>query len=229
MAGAGRLEGGDDLKENDVVTNGISLHVTEQGEGPAVLFCHGFPDTSYTWRRQMKAVASAGYRAIAPDMRGYGRSSAPADPTLYTPLHTTGDLVGLLDALTISSAVLVGHDWGATHAWNAALMRPDRFTAAFCLSVPYVPRGDISVFESMRAAGRQDDFYMFEQIRPEAVGDLLQILRRHYNFIVVDVPSHATPFNRAFLDMADQHVLVMDGSLAAIRDTLRFFEVSRPT
>jgi pimeloyl-ACP methyl ester carboxylesterase len=162
------LEGGDDLKENDVVTNGISLHVTEQGEGPAVLFCHGFPDTSYTWRRQMKAVASAGYRAIAPDMRGYGRSSAPADPTLYTPLHTTGDLVGLLDALTISSAVLVGHDWGATHAWNAALMRPDRFTAAFCLSVPYVPRGDISVFESMRAAGRQDDFYMFEQIRPEA-------------------------------------------------------------
>jgi pimeloyl-ACP methyl ester carboxylesterase len=116
----------------------------------------------------MKAVASAGYRAIAPDMRGYGRSSAPADASLYTPLQTTGDLVGLLDALEISSAVLVGHDWGATHAWNAALMRPDRFTAAFCLSVPYVPRGDISVFERMRAAGRQDDFYMFEHIRPEA-------------------------------------------------------------
>jgi pimeloyl-ACP methyl ester carboxylesterase len=86
------------------------LHVTEQGEGPAVLFCHGFPDTSYTWRRQMKAVASAGYRAIAPDMRGYGRSSAPADASQYTPFHTAGDLVGLLDALKISSAVLVGHD-----------------------------------------------------------------------------------------------------------------------
>jgi pimeloyl-ACP methyl ester carboxylesterase len=168
VAGAERLEGGDDLKETDVATNGISLHVTEQGAGPAVLFCHGFPDTSYTWRRQMKAVASAGYRAIAPDMRGYGQSSAPADASLYTPLQTTGDLVGLLDALEISSAVLVGHDWGATHAWNAALMRPDRFTAAFCLSVPYVPRGDTSVFERMRAAGRQDDFYMFEQIRPEA-------------------------------------------------------------
>ena len=103
-----------ELKEYDVATNGISLHVTEQGEGPAVLFCHGFPDTSYTWRRQMTAVASAGYRAIAPDMRGYGRSSAPADATLYTPLHTAGDLVGLLDALNIPSAVLVGHDWGAT-------------------------------------------------------------------------------------------------------------------
>ena len=80
------------LKEYDIATNGVSLHVTEQGEGPAVLFCHGFPDTSYTWRRQMKAIESAGYRAIAPDMRGYGRSSAPADATLYTPLHTAGDL-----------------------------------------------------------------------------------------------------------------------------------------
>jgi pimeloyl-ACP methyl ester carboxylesterase len=156
------------FKEYDVVTNGISLHLTEQGQGPAVLFCHGFPDTSYTWRRQMKAIASAGYRAIAPDMRGYGRSSAPADAALYTPLQTAGDLVGLLDALKIPSAVLVGHDWGASHAWGAALIRPDRFKAVFCLSVPYVPRGDVSVFEKMRKSGHQNDFYMFEQIRPDA-------------------------------------------------------------
>src|SRR5580704_12209120 len=127
MAKAASLAGvnGPALKESDIDTNGITLHVTEQGDGPAVLFCHGFPDTSYTWRRQMKAIASVGYRAIAPDMRGYGRSSAPADPTLYTPLQTAGDLVGLLDALNISSAVIVGHDWGAAHAWNAALMRPE--------------------------------------------------------------------------------------------------------
>ncbi|MFM0454660.1 alpha/beta hydrolase [Paraburkholderia nemoris] len=156
------------IKQYDIATNGITLHVTEQGEGPAVLFCHGFPDTSYTWRRQMKAIASAGYRAIAPDMRGYGQSSAPADASLYTPLHTTGDLIGLLDALKIPHAVLVGHDWGATHAWNAALMRPDRFAAVFCLSVPFVPRGDVSVFDRMRKAGHQDKFYMFEQIRPDA-------------------------------------------------------------
>src|SRR6202023_2402856 len=86
MAGAASVGGGDGplLKEYDIATNGISLHVAEQGEGPAVLFCHGFPDTAYTWRRQMNAVASAGYRAIAPDMRGYGRSSAPADAALYT-------------------------------------------------------------------------------------------------------------------------------------------------
>ncbi|HEV3325327.1 MAG TPA: alpha/beta hydrolase [Puia sp.] len=156
------------LKEYDIATNGISLHVTELGDGPAVLFCHGFPDTSYTWRRQMQAIASAGYRAIAPDMRGYGHSSAPEDATLYTPLHTAGDLVGLLDALNITSAALVGHDWGASHAWNAALMRPDRFTAVFCMSVPYTPRGDVSVFDHMRKSGHQNDFYMFEQIRPDA-------------------------------------------------------------
>jgi len=156
------------LKEFDLPTNGISLHVTEQGDGPAVLFCHGFPDTSYTWRRQMKAVASAGFRAIAPDMRGYGRSSAPADPLLYTPLHTAGDLIGLLDELKIPSAVIVGHDWGATHAWNAALLRPDRFKAVFCLSVPYVPRGDVSIFDRMRQSGHENDFYMFAQRKPEA-------------------------------------------------------------
>jgi pimeloyl-ACP methyl ester carboxylesterase len=144
------------------------LHVTEHGDGPVVVFCHGFPDTAYTWRRQMNAVVDAGYRAIAPDMRGYGLSSAPADAGVYTPLHTAGDLVGLLDALEIPDAVLVGHDWGATHAWNAALMRPDRFKAVFCLSVPYVPRGDLSVFEKMRRSGHQDTFYMFEQIRPDA-------------------------------------------------------------
>jgi pimeloyl-ACP methyl ester carboxylesterase len=158
----------DGFKSNVIHTNGISLHVTELGEGPAVLFCHGFPDTSYTWRRQMKAAASAGYRAIAPDMRGYGRSSAPADANLYTALHTAGDLVGLLDGLQIPDAVLVGHDWGATHSWNTAMMRPDRFKAVFCLSVPYFPRGDVSVFERMRKTGHQDDFYMFEQMRPEA-------------------------------------------------------------
>jgi pimeloyl-ACP methyl ester carboxylesterase len=165
---AGEADGVDDVKEYDVAVNGISLHVTEQGKGPVVLFCHGFPDTSYTWRRLMKAVAAAGFRAIAPDMRGYGRSSAPADASLYTPLHTAGDLVGLLDALKIPTAVLVGHDWGAAHAWNAALFRPDRFTAVCGLSVPYSPRGEVSGFTRMRKAGHQNDFYMFEQMRPEA-------------------------------------------------------------
>ena len=89
------------ILETDVPTNGIQLHVAEVGEGPAILFVHGFPDTAYTWRPQMQAVAGAGFRAIAPDMRGCGGSSSPSDPALYTPFQTVGDLVGLLDALQI--------------------------------------------------------------------------------------------------------------------------------
>ena len=156
------------VREFDVSVNAITLHVTEEGEGPAILFCHGFPDTSYSWRRQMHAVARAGYRAIAPDMRGYGQSSAPWEASLYTPLQTTGDLVELLDALHIANAIVVGHDWGSRVAQGAALMRPDRFTAMFCMSVPYTPRGDLSFFEQMRRTGHQRDFYMFEQASPHA-------------------------------------------------------------
>ena len=116
----------------------------------------------------MAAVSSAGYRAVAPDMRGYGRSSAPADPGLYTSFHIVGDLVGLLDGLEIESAIIVGHDWGAVAAWAAAMMRPDRFKAVFSLTVPYIPRGEVSLFEHMRKTGHRDDFYMFEQCLPEA-------------------------------------------------------------
>ena len=156
------------IKETDIATNGVILNVAEVGEGPAILFVHGFPDTAYTWRKQMRAVAAAGFRAIAPDMRGYGGSSAPADPALYTPFQTVGDLVGLLDALDVPRAIIVGHDWGANVAWNAAMMRPDRFTAVFCLAIPYSPRGKSSVLDAMKAAGHADDFYMLEQIRPDA-------------------------------------------------------------
>jgi pimeloyl-ACP methyl ester carboxylesterase len=156
------------IKESDIATNGISLHVTEVGAGPAILFVHGFPDTAFTWRKQMQAVAAAGFRAIAPDMRGYGRSSAPSDPALYTPFQTVGDLVGVLDALQVAQAIIVGHDWGANVAWNAAMMRPDRFKAVFCLAVPYSPRGKASVLDAMKAAGHGSDFYMFEQISPDA-------------------------------------------------------------
>lgn len=155
------------MKHAQIAVGPVELHVAELGEGRPVLLCHGFPDLWRGWRPQMEALAAAGYRAIAPDMRGYGRSSAPGDPALYTPFHTVGDLVGLLDALGLPAVPIVGHDFGASVAWNAALMRPDRFPAVFCASLPYAPRGDRSILESMAAAGR-DDFYMFDQLKPEA-------------------------------------------------------------
>lgn len=121
-------------------TNGIRLHVTEQGAGPAVLLLHGFPETAHSWRFQMAALAGAGYRAIAPDLRGYGRSDCPADASDYTSLDSVADMVGLLDALGEAQAVVIGNDWGATIAWQAAQLRPDRFRAVVALGVPLMGR-----------------------------------------------------------------------------------------
>jgi pimeloyl-ACP methyl ester carboxylesterase len=155
------------MKHAHIAANGLTLHVVEHGEGPVVIFCHGFPDTWRGWRRQMEAVAAAGFRAVALDMRGYGESSAPEDPLAYTVLHTVGDVIGVLDAFDLRSATIVGHDFGAAVAWNAALMRPDRFHAVFGLSVPFQPRGDKSYLQTLSDAGRTD-FYMFHRMRPEA-------------------------------------------------------------
>jgi pimeloyl-ACP methyl ester carboxylesterase len=124
-----------------IETNGIRMHVAEQGTGPLVILCHGFPETWYSWRHQIRALAEAGFRAVAPDMRGYGRTDAPDDVGSYTLLHLVGDMVGLLDALGAESAVVAGHDWGAPVAWHSALLRPDRFRAVVALSVPFRPRG----------------------------------------------------------------------------------------
>ena len=156
------------MRHATIPTNGIEMHVVEHGEGPPVLLCHGFPDTWLGWRSQMGALADAGYRAIAVDMRGYGRTSAPEDAARYTQLHVVGDLIGLLDALGVATVTIVGHDFGATTAWTAAMMRPDRFTAVVGISVVYRPRGEVSFLDQLRAAGRGDDFYMFRQMRPEA-------------------------------------------------------------
>jgi pimeloyl-ACP methyl ester carboxylesterase len=126
-----------------IESNGIHLNIAEQGKGPPVLLCHGFPESWYSWRHQIGALAAAGFHAIAPDMRGYGKSDAPEAIDQYTIFHLVGDLVGLLDALKTETAVIVGHDWGATIAWQAARLRPDRFRAVACLSVPYRPRGPV--------------------------------------------------------------------------------------
>jgi pimeloyl-ACP methyl ester carboxylesterase len=124
-----------------VEANGIRIHVAEQGTGPLVLLCHGFPESWYSWRHQLPALAAAGFRAVAPDMRGYGQTDQPEAIDAYTLFHLVGDMVGLVGALGAESAVIAGHDWGAPVAWHAALLRPDRFRAVIGLSVPFTPRG----------------------------------------------------------------------------------------
>ncbi len=132
-----------EVKHLTVDTNGIRMHVAEQGAGPLVVLCHGFPESWYSWRHQFEALAGAGFHVVAPDMRGYGQTDRPEEIDKYTLLHLVGDIVGLLDALGVETAVIAGHDWGAPVAWQAALLRPDRFNAVIGLSVPFMPRGRV--------------------------------------------------------------------------------------
>lgn len=133
-----------DPQTRDVNVNGVTLHVTAQGHGPLVLLCHGFPETSYAWRHQLPALAQAGFRAVAPDLRGYGASSSPADVAAFTTLDIIGDLVALLDNEGADNAVIVGGDWGANIAWQAAQLRPDRFRAVAALGVPMMGRAPMA-------------------------------------------------------------------------------------
>lgn len=118
-------------------TNGITLHAASCGEGPAVIFCHGFPGLWYNWRHQLEPVAQAGWRAIAIDQRGYGRSDRPADPALYDADHAMADLIGLLDAMGYDKAVFVGHDFGAQQVCNLAVRHRDRVAGVVIMSCPY--------------------------------------------------------------------------------------------
>jgi pimeloyl-ACP methyl ester carboxylesterase len=130
------------MSERVIRTNGIDMRVVEEGSGPLVVLCHGFPELSHSWRHQLPALAAAGYRAVAPDMRGYGGTGRPAEIEAYDILHLTGDVLGLLDALGEERAVLVGHDWGAPVVWNLSLRAPGRVRGVAALSVPYSPRSE---------------------------------------------------------------------------------------
>jgi pimeloyl-ACP methyl ester carboxylesterase len=121
--------------------NGIKIHIAEAGVGPLVVLCHGFPESWYSWRHQIKALSEAGYHVVAPDMRGYGQTDRPNAIDQYSLLHLVGDIVGLVNAIGDKQAVVIGHDWGAPVAWHCALFRPDLFRAVAGLSVPYRPRG----------------------------------------------------------------------------------------
>jgi len=139
--------------------NGIQMRWAAQGHGPLVLLCHGFPEGWVSWRSQLAALAAAGYRAVAPDMRGYGGTDAPADPARYTMLHHVGDMVALVHALGEDQAVIVGHDWGAPTAWLSALLRPEVFRAVVGLSVPYAPPGPLDLLTALERHGIHT-FYM---------------------------------------------------------------------
>jgi len=143
----------------------LRMHIAEAGQGPLVLLLHGFPESWYSWRHQLIALAAAGYHAVAPDQRGYCGTGQPAGPggeadvSEYTILHLTGDVIALMDALGADEAVVAGHDWGAPVAWHAALFRPDRIRGVIGLSVAYRPRGSAPPIATLRSLAGES-FYM---------------------------------------------------------------------
>ena len=142
-----------------VESNGLEMAVYERGEGPAVIFLHGFPELAYSWRHQLPALAHAGYRAIAPDLRGYGRTTAPPDVADYRMSELIADLHGLLDALELEQATFVGHDWGALVLWQMAMLAPDRIERLVILNIPHYPRLPVDPISVMRERFG-DDFYI---------------------------------------------------------------------
>jgi len=170
------------LTHRDIVCNGIRLHIAEQGEGPLVLLCHGWPELWYSWRHQLPALAAAGYRVAAPGMRGFGRSDAPEDVQAYSLPILVGDMVALVTALGETQAVIVGHDWGAPVARTCAIFRPDIFRAVVALSVPHRPRGPVPPLAMLRRAGLHTFYWLYFQTpgvaEAELERDVVATLRR---------------------------------------------------
>jgi pimeloyl-ACP methyl ester carboxylesterase len=145
------------ITHRTIKTNGINMHIAEAGEGPLVLLLHGWPESWYSWRHQLPALAAAGYHAVAPDVRGYGQSDKPLPIEAYSML---ADYLGLLDALGEQTAVVAGHDWGAPMAWDSAALHPDRYRAVVGMSVPHLGRGPMPPTQRFKTAFGENWFYI---------------------------------------------------------------------
>ena len=146
-----------------VKANGLDMQIVEQGQGPLLILCHGWPELSYSWRHQIPVLADAGYRVVAPDMRGYGGTSAPDAIDAYTIHHLVGDMVALVAELGEKSAVIIGHDWGANVAWHCAMFRPDVFPAVATLSVPLRKRGPGKPLDALTQQGITTFYWQYFQ------------------------------------------------------------------
>jgi pimeloyl-ACP methyl ester carboxylesterase len=186
------------ITHRSVPANGIDIHLAEAGSGPPVLLLHGFPELWYSWRHQLPALAEAGYHAIAPDLRGYGRTAAPPTAETYDMVHMAADVTGVLDALGFDHAVVAGHDWGANIAWACAQLHPDRVTAVAALSVPFQPRPPDPPLQMLRqmARGRFNWVLYFQEpgvAEAELEHDVTRTLRLIFYALSGDAPEDLAP------------------------------------
>jgi pimeloyl-ACP methyl ester carboxylesterase len=183
-----------DAHRRTTTVNGVELSVIDAGSGPVVILAHGFPELAYSWRHQIPALVDAGYRVLAPDQRGYGRSGQPADVADYDIVHLTDDLLGLLDETGEEQAVFVGHDWGSMVVWGQSQLNPDRVRGVVGMSVPFVPRPAAPPIQIMRSIFGDNFFYMVYFQEPgvadaEFAADTATMLRR----MLAGLTPDATP------------------------------------
>jgi len=199
-----------------VDTNGIRMAVYEQGDGPAVILLHGFPELAFSWRHQLPALAAAGYRAIAPDQRGYGATSVPANIDDYRIERLSDDILGLLDALQLESAVFVGHDWGAMLLWHMATFAPERIEKLIILNIPHFPRSPADPIEIWRRRFG-DDFYIVNFQDSDEADRLFAADTKHF----FDVMMRRNIVTRRIYDRLPDERKVVSLLKAVRRESLR--------
>lgn len=202
--------------QNHVSSDGLEIHYQEAGTGPLVLLLHGFPDLSIGWHNQIEALAQAGYRVVAPDMRGYGATAGPHDARAYGIHNLVGDMVALVQALGAERAVVIGHDWGSAVAWHCALLRPDIFHAVLGMAVPFQPRRlkgppTHAMWHMAKVAG-QDPLYLATFAAPDSHvcmdNDPEQALRKMFWAFDGSTPEHLqatgrVPVGADFISIVD--------------------------
>ena len=200
-----------EITHRTVKTNGINVHIAEAGSGPLVLMLHGWPESWYSWRHQLPALADAGFHAVAPDVRGYGSSDKPHEIEAYSMKNMVADAVGILDALGEETAVVVGHDWGAPMAWDSAVLHPDRFRAVVGMSVPYSPRPPAPPTQLLKAMFADTFFYILYFQEPgKAEAELEKDVRRSMKLILYTASGDAPPGMTGFAGKAKDSGL-LDG------------------
>ena len=147
------------LKEKYFNLNNINIYAKEIGEGPLVIMVHGWPESWYSWRHQLKPIADLGYKVLAIDVRGYGQSSKPYEVEKYDMLSLVSDIINIINKENVENAILIGHDWGAPICWSTAALHPDKIKAVIGLSVPHARRGSISNIELWRQIYKDNFFY----------------------------------------------------------------------
>ncbi|MVU81172.1 alpha/beta fold hydrolase [Nocardia sp. ET3-3] len=198
------------IEHRTVIVNGLPTHLAESGSGPLVILLHGFPELWYSWRHQLPALAAAGYHAVAPDLRGHGRTAAPPDAADYGMAAYVDDVLGLLDVLGESTAVLVGHDWGMRTAWAAAESHPARFPAIVALSVPHQARTPAPPTEQLRAWARDRLNWMLYFQEPVADSDLSADVARTLRLMLYGLSGDAGELGVRLLTTLPADAVLLD-------------------